>query len=137
MYKKASRLQIRFESPVGPLTVEQLWKLNFDKLKDTVIYAKNELGKYEDKTTDGLEFLTGQSSKEAKLEEEARLKFDILKDVYLTRLNEVKENQQRVADAAEIQKLEQILMKKKEAEYDNMSADELEKLINEKRAGKK
>lgn len=131
MYKKASRLKVRFASNVGNLTVEQLWGIRMTDLKE-MIKAAHEVVKKTEKTDEDLLFLEGigQDDKEASL---AKLKFDILKDVYITRMNETKAASEEAITNREIKHLEEILAKKREESLSSMSEEEIMKLIEEKK----
>ena len=41
MYQKASRQKLRFETEMGPLSVEQLWDLNQKQLGNIAIGLQN------------------------------------------------------------------------------------------------
>lgn len=131
MYKKATRLKLRFNSKYGPLTAEQLWDLKMTDLKNITkaSYAEVEaLGQ----TKEDLAFLEGvETSKEAKEVEEIKLRFQILKDVYMTRQNEAKESAENARTDMQIKHLEAILAEKQEAELRNLSTEELLKKIEE------
>lgn len=137
MYKKASKLKLRFESKFGPLPVDQLWDL---KMTDLKLIIKNQATKLEklEKPGDMTSFLdidpaTPSETKELEVE---KLKFEILKDVYITRKDEVKNAAEDAVIDAEIQHLEELKREKREAELKELSAEELEKKIEELRQKK-
>lgn len=131
MYKKASRLKVRFASNVGNLTVEQLWGIRMTDLKE-MIKAAHEVVKKIEKTDKDLLFLEGigQDDKEETM---AKLRFDILKDVYITRMNETKAASEEAITNREIKHLEEILAKKREESLSSMSEEDIMKLIEEKK----
>ena len=131
MYKKASRLKVRFASNVGNLTVEQLWGIRMTDLKE-MIKAAHEVVKKTEKTDEDLLFLEGigQDDKEETM---AKLRFDILKDVYITRMNETKAASEEAITNREIKHLEEILAKKREESLSSMSEEDIMKLIEEKK----
>lgn len=131
MYKKASRLKVRFASNVGNLTVEQLWGIKMSDLKE-MIKAAHEVVKKIEKTDEDLLFLEGigQDDKEETM---AKLRFDILKDVYITRMNETKAASEEAITNREIKHLEEILAKKREESLSSMSEEDIMKLIEEKK----
>lgn len=131
MYKKASRLKVRFASNVGNLTVEQLWGIKMSDLKE-MIKAAHEVVKKMEKTDEDLLFLEGigQDNKEETM---AKLRFDILKDVYITRMNETKAASEEAITNREIKHLEEILAKKREESLSSMSEEDIMKLIEEKK----
>lgn len=131
MYKKASRLKVRFSSNVGNLTVEQLWGIKMSDLKE-MIKAAHEVVKKIEKTDEDLLFLEGigQDDKEETM---AKLRFDILKDVYITRMDETKAASEEAIANREIKHLEEILAKKREESLSSMSEEDIMKLIEEKK----
>ena len=136
MYKKASRLKLRFESSRGPLTAEMLWDLKITELKTMVKAQAEKLQKLE-KPGDDLSFLeeiiTSNETKEIEIE---KLRFDILKDVFITRKDEAKGAAADVKKKEELAHLREILRDKKEEELKKLSAEELEERIKKLEEGK-
>lgn len=136
MYKKASRLKLRFESSRGPLTAEMLWDLKITELKTMVKAQAEKLQKLE-KPGDDLSFLeeiiTSNETKEIEIE---KLRFDILKDVFITRKDEAKDAAADVKKKEELSHLREILRDKKEEELKKLSAEELEERIRKLEEGK-
>ena len=136
MYKKASRLKLRFESSRGPLTAEMLWDLKITELKTMVKAQAEKLQKLE-KPGDDLSFLeeiiTSNETKEIEVE---KLRFDILKDVFITRKDEAKDAAADVKKKEELSHLREILRDKKEEELKKLSAEELEERIKKLEEGK-
>lgn len=136
MYKKASRLKLRFESSRGPLTAEMLWDLKITELKTMVKAQAEKLQKLE-KPGDDLSFLeeiiTSNETKELEIE---KLRFDILKDVFITRKDEAKDAAADVKKKEELSHLREILRDKKEEELKKLSAEELEERIKKLEEGK-
>lgn len=129
MYKKASRLKLRFKTKFGLLTLDQLWDIKMTDLKAAVKEAY-EAWKKIDNVDSELSFLEGNTESETEM---PKLTFEILKDVYTTRLNEVKSASEAAVVNKEIKHLEEILAAKKEESLKSMSVDEIEKLIREKK----
>lgn len=130
MYKKAMKLHLRFATRIGNVTTEELWSLSMKDLQETVKqtfkYKESLLG-----SKGELDFL--ETKPQDPEVEKVTLMCDIVKDVYLTRLNESKQAKESLEVSREIQELEQILADKKKASIKEMSEEELEKLIKEKR----
>ena len=126
MYKKASRIKLRVSTKYGNLAVEQLWDL---KLTDLATIIKNlaEQKKKFNTNSEELAFLDGVTVN--KEEELVNLQFEIVKDVYLTKQAESQEAVNAREKKKEIARLEEILAKKKDAELENLSVEELEKRI--------
>ena len=136
MYKKASRLKLRFESSRGPLTAEMLWDLKITELKTMVKAQAEKLQKLE-RPGDDLSFLeeiiTSNETKEIEIE---KLRFDILKDVFITRKDEAKDAAADVKKKEELSHLREILRDKTEEELKKLSAEELEERIKKLEEGK-
>ena len=129
MYKKASRLKLRFKTKFGLLTLDQLWDIKMTDLKAAVKEAYESWKKI-DNVDSELSFLEGNTESETEI---PKLTFEILKDVYTTRLDEVKSASEAAVVNKEIKHLEEILAAKKEESLKSMSVDEIEKLIKEKK----
>lgn len=122
MYKKASQIKLRFETPKGLLNVEQLWGLKESQLKELILDAKSKLVKVED--LEDLSFLD-LVSKENELD---KLKFDILVDIYKTKqeaINKQKEMQENKLYNAMI---DEIIAEKQNESLKSLSVEELLKL---------
>lgn len=126
MYKQAAMLKLRFETPKGLLTAEQLFDLSMTDLS-TTIKKVNALLKKEQATDNELSFLEGVDTSET----QNSLRFRILKDVYLTKKEardqaaldyEKKQRNQRIAE---------IIARKKEEALESKSIEELEKMLQE------
>ena len=122
MYKQASKLKLRFTTPKGVLSCEQLWDLSLTDLSNSIKAVKKILKKNDD---DELAFL--EESKTVDVENQ--LRFDILKDVYLTKKRENEERQMELERKRQNQKILAIIEEKKESNLRNMSVEDLEKLL--------
>lgn len=127
MFKEATRLKLRFPSNKGELTVEQLWDLSLNSLKNIVKSMYNTKKKFT-KMDDELSFLEGvEDSEEQKL---AELRYNIVKDIYTTKANENKEALSTAEKKAKKQQLLEIMQRKREQKFENMSEEELQKEID-------
>ena len=129
MYKKATRLKLRFNVGNGPLTVDQLWDINMNSLKKVVEVTHKQLKELSKAEDDDLAFLESEVPTENKELELAKLRFEIAKDVYVTRRDERTAASEDAKNAAEIKHLEEVLARRKEQELENLSSEELEKKI--------
>lgn len=126
MYKQAAQLKLRFETPKGVLSAENLFDLSMTDLSTTIKKVNAQLKK--EQTTDNeLAFLEGTDI----VESQNSLRFKILKDVYMTKKDardaaaldyEKKQKKQRIAE---------IIAKKKEEALESMSIEELEAMLKE------
>lgn len=122
MYKQASKIKLRFETPKGLLNVEQLWGLKESQLKELILDAKSKLVKVED--FEDLSFLD-LVSKENEFD---KLRFDILVDIYKTKqeaINKQKELQENKMYNAMI---DEIIAEKQNESLKSLSVEELLKL---------
>ena len=127
MYKKASRLKLRVQTKYGPLAVEQLWDLKLGDLA-VIIKGLHEELKKSNAQDEELAFLEGPVDKK---DEELKLRYDIVKDIYLTKQGESKEAVQLQEKKKEANRLLELIQKKKDAELENLSVEELEKKLKE------
>jgi len=124
IYKKAAFLKLRFQTNRGPLSVEQLPDLKMTELaklcKEQLEVVKKSKG-----TDDAeLAFLEGAEDGKENLE---ILKFDILKDIYLEKKHQKDQAAEDVQKKIELEKLDEIIAKKQNAELESMSVEELMK----------
>ena len=132
MYKKAMKLHLRYTTEIGQVTTEELWSLKMSDLQSAVEDAYKEKERLQGAGGQGeLSFL--ETKPQDPEVEQAVLRFEVLKDVYLTRVSDSKQARENYQTSKEIQELEDILAEKKRADIKNMSAEDLEKLIQEKR----
>lgn len=132
MYKKAMKLHLRYTTKIGQVTTEELWSLKMSDLQSAVEDAYKEKERLQGAGGQGeLSFL--ETKPQDPEVEQAVLRFEVLKDVYLTRVNDSKQAREDYRASKEIRELEEILADKKRADIMNMSAEDLEKLIQEKR----
>ncbi|MDA3855234.1 MAG: hypothetical protein PF569_03175 [Candidatus Woesearchaeota archaeon] len=123
MYKKASKFKLRFQTPKGQLSVEQLWSLPMSELVSTIKTAKKVI----DINTgdDALSFL----DESKKTDEKTLLTFNILKDIYLTRMEEMETRRQTRENKVQNEKILSIIHEKKEGALKEKPIEELEALL--------
>lgn len=128
MFEKAVRLKLRFETPTGSLSVEDLWDLPLTSttkkanLDDLAIHLNRTL---KDTTTES--FVKKSTHKN----EELQLKFDVVRHIITVRLAENETEALKRTNAERKQKLLAILAEKQDADLKGKSTEELQKLINE------
>lgn len=125
MYKRASQLNLKFNTPVGMASLQQLWTISVNDLKSAVTDAYNVLNKANSKELDFL-----QDFEQAASEEET-LTYEILKDVYITRRETAKAKQNERERKEKEQKLLEILAEKKESSLRSKSEEEIQKMLEE------
>lgn len=124
MYKKASKLKIRFRTPKGLLSVENLWDLSLDDLASSIRLVNAELKK--ESSESGLDFLTTPEKDPIN-----ELRFTILKDIYVTRQESIEEEKSAREIKENNKKIIAIIAEKKEGALKDKSIEELEKMIIE------
>jgi len=80
MYKEASKLKLRFTTPMGLLSVEQLWEVGIATLDILALSLETEY-----KESGKKSFLT----KRTKKDKIAKLKFNIVLDILTTKMEEM------------------------------------------------
>jgi len=121
MFEKAARLKLRFNYK-GLCTVEDLWDISLQDLDGIFKELNARL-----KEREGESLLDIQSREDETL----ALLISIVKHVVKVRLQERKTHADAVAKAVKKQKILGVISKKQDAELDEMSVDDLTKLIDE------
>ncbi len=119
-FEFASRNKLRFNYR-GSITVEDLWDLGVRELDH--IYKGLMLEKKETETESLIEKQTANIILETKIE--------LVKYIFNTKVEEAEAMTKKAENAAKKQKILAILARKQDAELENKSAEELEKLIAE------
>ena len=118
LFEKASKLKIRFNYR-GLITTEDLWDLDVKALD--YIYKQLMVAKKESETESLLE--------EKKTNPILEVQIEIVKYIFSVKVEERKAAELRAENAAKKQKILAILARKQDAELENKSTEELEKLI--------
>ena len=117
MYKKALQSKLRFATPKGKLTTEDLFELSLTDLNNIAVALDKKLSETPRKS-----FIADFTPDTA----EDELRLSILKDVITTKLIEKNNAQEAKARAAEKAQLAEILHRKKNQALENLSIEELE-----------
>jgi hypothetical protein len=127
IFEQASRAQVRFTTPKGSLTVEDLWDLPLTTTRDGAASLDNiakALSK-QIREADTESFVTPAT----KADEVLKLKLEIVKHVIAVRLEENAVELAKKTKAATKQKLLEVLDRKKNAQLENLSVEEIEATI--------
>lgn len=122
-FTQASKIKLRFNTPKGLLSTEQLWDLTLVDLTTSIKASKKLLNKTEDNDLSFLEITTTVA------DQIEQLRFEILKEVYLTKkadneaIRTAKENKEHN------QKIMQLIEQKKDDKLSGLSIEELEKML--------
>jgi len=123
MYKEASKLKLRFNTPRGVLSTEQLWDLSLEDLDKLAVSLKKAYKESGEKS-----FLVKKSKKDKEL----KLMFDIALDILTTKVEERDAMREEAETKAFNQKIDEIIAAKKDEELKSLSVKELEKLRKQK-----
>lgn len=124
MYKKASKLKLRFQTQKGNLSVEQLWDLSLEDLK---VEVKKQYEINKENAVDGdpdLEFLG-----EGKVDSKEVLKFEILKDIYVTKKTEKENSILEAEKRIKNKRIMEIIAKKQDEDLQGKSIEELQAML--------
>ena len=117
MYKRALKIKLRFATPKGKLTVEDLFSLNLIELNDLAVGLDKKLSETPRKS-----FISDIEPNTA----EDELRLNILKDIIVTKIAEKNATIEAKNKAAEKAQIAEILHRKKNQELENLSIEELE-----------
>jgi S-adenosylmethionine:tRNA-ribosyltransferase-isomerase (queuine synthetase) len=120
MFKEASRLKLRFPTPSGNLSTEQLWELPLNTLDVLAVNLEEEY-----KSSGKKSFLVAKSKKDKLI----KLKFDVVVDILNSKVEE--RDAELVANDTKVHNqriLEKIAEKKDEA-LGSKSLKELEAML--------
>lgn len=116
MYKKASRLNLRFATSKGSLSVEQLWSLSVNELDEMAVALEEQY-----KGSGKKSFINGKSPKD----DETKLRFDIVFDILNTKLTEQEEARVTAENKEHNEKILTLIMEKKDERLKKMSIKQL------------
>lgn len=122
MFEQATRQKLRFTSPRGLLSVEDLWDLPLAAIDRIAVDLHRQLREAATATS----FVAPEESVNAELQ----LKFDVAKHVIDVRVKERDEAKLANERAVKKQQLLEILARKQNAELEGMTAEELTTMIN-------
>jgi len=116
MFEKASRLKLRFPTPQGNATAEDLWDLPLTRLNTLAKNLNKEL-----KAADEEDFLEEKSS----VNVAAKLAFDIILHIIKTKQGENKARVEASKKAEKKQELLELLDAKEKDAMKDMTADQI------------
>lgn len=122
MYKKAIRDKVRVITPLGKLSVEQLYDLKLTQLRDVVVDLRNASMK--NQSLDDLDFLD-----KPVVTEETQFLFELVKDIYVTKKAEQDALKNEASVKEHNQKIMALISQKEESELANKSLDDLKSML--------
>ena len=127
MFEKASRLHLRFDTPVGPLAVEDLWQLPLTSDRSRADLDGVARGLDEIVKASAVSFVTDSSEPD----EELQLKFDIVKHIIKVKREELATATKQAANASLKLRLQGILASRADTALEGKSDEELKALIDQ------
>jgi hypothetical protein len=123
IFEQAVRQKLRFTTPVGQLTVEDLWTLPLTARSDKPSLDALAVGL--DRELKGAEESFVSTTKKDAI---VQLKFDLVKYIITVRMQENEAKTNEVKRQAQIRKIDELIASKEDAKLADMSADELRQL---------
>lgn len=120
MYKKASKLKLRFQTTRGLLTAEQLWDLPLTTLDALAVSLEREY-----KESGKKSFLDAKSKKD----KEIKLKFDIVLDILNSKVEDNDAAKNEMENKVHNQKILAFIKEKQDGDLKELPVKELEKLL--------
>jgi hypothetical protein len=128
MFEKAARLKLRFDTPAGALSAEDMWDLPLTSHRGRANLDDVARGLHKQlRSGDDVSFVEPVR----KSDETVQLKFDIIKHIIDTRLVENKAALEARERAEKKQKILAIMSDKQDESLKSMSLDDLQKLVAE------
>lgn len=121
MFKKASKIKLRFETSKGYLSTEDLWGLSLEDL-DRIAKGINKKIKEEAEES----FIKAKSSNTTLLE----LKLSILKDIIEDKLAQRESSIRRAENAEKKALLQDLLQQKEQEDLKGMTKEEIKKQLD-------
>lgn len=120
MYKEASKLKLRIPTPVGQLSVEQMWGLSIPQLDEIAVSLEDSVNKSQRKS------FIAKSSVEDKV---AKLRFDITLDILEAKVASSEAEANRLETKAHNDKILSLIAEKEDNDLKDMSVEDLQKLL--------
>ena len=125
IFEQASKQKLRFLTPRGNLTVEQLWDLPLDKGEVNLYQLATELvAEVTSKPEAELSFFKKATTKN----EVAELKFNIVKHIVTTKVTELEAKQNEAVIKSEIAELDKLIAAKEAESKASLSLEQLKEM---------
>lgn len=132
IFERATKKKLRFESPLGMLSVEDIWDLPLTSrtskkasLDDLAKSLNRQIKENEEES-----FVV----KKTQANSDLNLRFDIVKHIIEVRMEEADAREKAAQNKAREQRILEILAKKEDEDLLNKSKEELEALLKEQSA---
>jgi hypothetical protein len=120
IFQRASKEQLRFNTNLGVLTVEDLWNVKLEHLDDLAVSYKRELS-----DTSGESFL----KKSKVVDNTLQLRLDICKEIIDCRVEELDKEEKRKSVKAKNQRIMDLIVKKEDEAFEKTDIDELRSML--------
>lgn len=120
LFLKATKQKLRFQTNRGLVTTEDLWDLSLDDLDSLARSLNKEIKE------------KGEESfiKTTKVDPKIKLSFEVAKSVIETKLADADKAQKAAATKEKNQKILALIARKKDAELEGLSLEELEEMVD-------
>lgn len=125
MFEQATKMKLRFDSPMGQLTTEDVWDLPLTGRKFSLDDLAKSLNR-QIKEAEEESFVVKRTSANQTL----NLKFDIVKHVIQVKMDEAEVKDQAAKKKAEKARILEIISQKENEALQSKSLDELKALLN-------
>lgn len=122
MFEQASRLKLRFKTPKGILTTEDVWDLTLEQLDQLAKNLNKDLKEQSEES-----FIKTKTSANKELE----LKFEIVKHIITVRMAEAEKIKERAEKRKKKQHLLELIAQKENEALSSKSLDDLRKELME------
>lgn len=125
LFEKAAKQKLRFLTPVGALTTEDLWDLSLTSTRGVSLDALAKNLNREVKACEEESFVVQESTQNSVLS----LKFDIVKHVIKAKLANAEKAEKAAATRVRNERILSVLMDKEHDELNSKSVEELKELL--------
>ena len=127
MFEKASKLKLRFSTPRGQITTEDLWDLPLESVSKVDLYSIGEdlYKKVQELQTSGFR------KTHTKASDLAELRLEIVKHIVDAKETESKAKSEAAAKRSKNEAIKAIIAKKEVADLESKSTEELMKLLED------
>ena len=120
IFERASRNQIRFQTNKGQLCTEDLWQLSLEDLNSIAVKLNRNLRESSEES-----FIEEKSSENTTLQ----LTFDVVKHIIDYKLAMNERSQKAAETRQRNERLQELILQKKDAELADKSIEELEAMM--------
>ena len=129
MFERASRIKLRFQTQIGPISHEDLWDLPLTARNGDSGVNLNDIAKGLYRTLkedeDMVDFVKPKSNEDSL----TQLRFDIVKAVIEHKITQIQASEKREITKARNEQIKQIIANKQAEELADKSIDELKEMI--------